>query len=89
MPKRAQGLVALVVAALALWWYLNPSARPVMVADALDELAAEPRETRLYRWRDDDGAWVVADAPPKDGREYEVVDYDYDANVVPSVLPDD
>ncbi len=41
--------------------------------------------TRVYKWRDANGAVHITDEPPPEGTEFEKLEYQNDANVVPSV----
>lgn len=41
--------------------------------------------TPLYKWQNARGEWQVTDEPPPAGVPYEVLRYNLDANVVPSL----
>lgn len=76
-------LVSLAVIAtigVTVYWYFNPQQRPGWVAERLP--TAPTATTKLYRWKDANGQWVVTDEPPASG-EYEVVEYRHDANALP------
>ena len=41
--------------------------------------------TTVYKWRNDQGDWQIADQPPPGGIAYEVLEYNSDTNVMPLV----
>ena len=48
-------------------------------------VSPSPETTRVYRWRDEDGNWQVADKHPGESADYdvEVLEYRNDVNVLP------
>ena len=42
-----------------------------------------PKTTRVYRWRDENGNWQVADRHPGKDVVYEILEYRNDVNVLP------
>ena len=63
-----------------VFWYFNPQGRPSWVSERLPTAASAT--TRLYRWKDANGQWMVTDQAPTEG-DYEVVEYRHDANALP------
>jgi hypothetical protein len=43
-----------------------------------------PERVQAYRWRDADGAWQLSDHPPPAGVDYELIEVDPDANLMPA-----
>lgn len=79
-------LTALIVAAgLAGYGYFYPERLPGWVRAQLPLPATESAPaaaTTLYKWRDAQGHWQIADTPPPTG-EYEKLEVRHDTNVVP------
>ncbi len=38
----------------------------------------------LYKWKNNNGQWIVSDTPPKKGIDYEILQYHPDTNVIPA-----
>jgi len=60
---------------------------PKNIQQQLDRLGAEILSTKtkpLYKWKDNKGQWIVSDTPPKNGTNYETLQYNPDANVIPA-----
>jgi len=88
LPRRQAGRALLwTVSILAIavgvvgYWYANPGKAPGWVRGRLPGIADVTAP--LYRWRDGQGQWQITDQPPQ-GRPYETVTYQRDANVIPS-----
>ena len=64
-----------------VYYYLQPKQAKDLLRDA--NLISEPEITRVYKWRDENGNWHVADKPPPEGTDYETQDYRSDENVLP------
>jgi hypothetical protein len=81
------GVVLLAVAAGAYYVYRNPTVVSSLVDDTpLERVVRETLgTTRLYKWRDATGTVHITDKAPSDGTEFETLEYQNDANVVPSV----
>ncbi len=77
----------LAVAAGAYYVYRNPTVVSPLVEDTpLEGLVRETLgTTRLYKWRDAKGSVHITDQPPPEGTEFEKLEYQNDANVVPSL----
>lgn len=73
-------IAVLAAAGATAYWFYNPQQRPSWLAERLP--TAPEATIKLYRWKDDSGQWVVTDDAPSD-REYEVVEYRHDSNVLP------
>ena len=74
-------LLALVAGAAALL-YFYPDAGGRLL-DGLDMPDFVKKTDRIYKWRDENGAWQLTDRPPPAGIEFEVSDYREDVNVLP------
>lgn len=74
-------LLIMGILAAGVYLYFNPQHRPEFLVSYLP--ASPTSETRLYRWKDENGEWVVSDQLPRDIKDYEVVSYRHDANVLP------
>ncbi len=81
------GIVLVAVAAGAYTVYRHPTVVSSLVEGT--PLESTIRETlgttRVYKWRDANGAVHITDEPPPEGTEFEKLEYQNDANVVPSV----
>lgn len=79
-------LAALVaIAGLAGYGYFYPEQLPGWARAHLPISATKPEpaaSTTLYKWRDAQGHWQIADTPPTEGA-YEKVDIRHDTNVMP------
>ena len=80
-------IVLLAVAAGAYYVYRNPTVVSPLVEDTLLENVVRDTlgTTRLYKWRDAKGTVHIADKPPPEGTKFEKLEYQNDANVVPSL----
>ena len=80
-------IVLLAVAAGAYYVYRNPTVVSPLVEDTpLESIVRDTLgTTRVYKWRDANGTVHITDEPPPAGTEYEKLEYQNDANVVPSV----
>ena len=80
-------VILAVVAAGVFYVYRNPIAVSELVNDTPLEgvVRSTLGTTRVYKWRDAEGAVHITDEPPPEGREFEQLEYQNDANVVPSV----
>lgn len=80
-------IVLAIVAAGTYYVYRNPTVISPLVEDT--PLETTVRETlgttRLYKWRDAKGTVHITDKPPPEGTEFEKLEYQNDANVVPSL----
>ena len=80
-------VVLVAVAAGAYYIFRNPAMVTSLVEGT--PLESTVRETlgttRVYKWRDNDGNWHITDEPPPEGTKFEKLEYQNDANVVPSV----
>ncbi len=84
--RRLVGLVGLaVVGSAAAFGYrhFEPALKTYQPLAPLINPA--PKTTRVYRWRDENGHWQVADSHPGEslGYEVEVLEYRGDVNVLP------
>ncbi len=80
-------IVLAVVAAGAFYVYRNPIAVSELVNDTPLEgvVRSTLGTTRVYKWRDAEGTVHITDEPPPEGTKFEQLEYQNDANVVPSV----
>ena len=80
-------IVLAAVAAGAFYVYRHPIAVSELVNDTPLEgvVRSTLGTTRVYKWRDAEGTVHITDEPPPEGREFEQLEYQNDANVVPSV----
>ena len=77
----------LAVAAGAYYVYRNPTVVSPLVEDTpLESIVRDTLgTTRVYKWRDANGTVHITDEPPPEGTEFEKLEYQNDANVVPSL----
>ncbi len=83
-------LVVIVLAAVgagAYYIYRNPTVVSPLVDDTILERTVRDAlgTTRVYKWRDAEGTVQITDEPPTEGTKFEILEYQNDANVVPSV----
>ena len=83
-------LVVIVLAAVgagAYYIYRNPTVVSPLVDDTILERTVRDAlgTTRVYKWRDTEGTVQITDEPPPEGTKFEILEYQNDANVVPSV----
>ncbi len=80
-------IIFLAVAAGAYYVYRNPTVVSPLVEDTpLESIVRDTLgTTRVYKWRDANGTVHITDEPPPEGTEFEKLEYQNDANVVPSV----
>ena len=80
-------VILAVVAAGVFYVYRNPIAVSELVNDTPLEGAVRSTlgTTRVYKWRDAEGTVHITDEPPSEGTQFEQLEYQNDANVVPSV----
>ena len=80
-------VILAVVAAGVFYVYRNPIAVSELVNDTPLEGAVRSTlgTTRVYKWRDTEGTVHITDEPPPEGTKFEQLEYQNDANVVPSV----
>ena len=80
-------IVLVAVAAGAYYIYRNPTVvSPLVEGTPLESTVRETLgTTRLYKWRDDKGTVHITDKPPPEGTKFEKLEYQNDANVVPSL----
>jgi hypothetical protein len=66
-------------------WYLYQHPEVWRQAeDMAKDVKLMDRHETLYRWTDADGVIQYTDEPPPDDIEYEIVEVDPDANVIPA-----
>lgn len=80
-------VVLVAVAAGAYYVYRNPTVvSPLVEGTPLEgPVRSTLGTTRVYKWRDADGVVQITDEPPPEGTKFEKLEYQNDANVVPSV----
>ena len=80
-------VIVVAVAAGAYYIYRNPTVvSPIVEGTPLEGPVRNTLgTTRVYKWRDADGVVQITDEPPPEGTEFEKLEYQNDANVVPSV----
>ena len=80
-------IVLVAVAAGAYYVYRNPTVvSPLVEGTPLESTVRETLgTTRLYKWRDEKGTVHITDKPPPEGTKFEKLEYQNDANVVPSL----
>jgi hypothetical protein len=80
-------IVVVAVAAGAYYVYRNPTiVSPLVEGTPLESTVRETLgTTRLYKWRDAKGTVHITDEPPPEGTKFEKLEYQNDANVVPSL----
>ena len=80
-------VILAVVATGVFYVYRNPIAVSELVNDTPLEGAVRSTlgTTRVYKWRDAEGTVHITDEPPPEGTNFEQLEYQNDANVVPSV----
>jgi len=80
-------IIVLAVAAGAYYVYRNPTVvSPLVEGTPLERTVRDALgTTRVYKWRDAKGTVHITDEPPPEGTKFEKLEYQNDANVVPSV----
>ncbi len=80
-------IVLVAVAAGAYYVYRNPTVvSPLVEGTPLESTIRDALgTTRLYKWRDTKGTVHITDEPPPEGTKFETLEYQNDANVVPSL----
>jgi hypothetical protein len=80
-------VILVAVAAGAFYVYRNPTVvSPLVEGTPLEgPVRSTLGTTRVYKWRDADGVMQITDEPPPEGTNFEELEYQNDANVVPSV----
>jgi hypothetical protein len=80
-------IVLIAMAAGVYYLYRNPAVVIPLVEGTLLESTVRDTlgTTRVYKWRDAKGAVHITDEPPPEGTKFEKLEYQNDANVVPSV----
>ena len=80
-------IVLIAVAAGAYYVYRNPTVvSPLVEGTPLESTVRETLgTTRVYKWRDAEGVVQITDEPPPEGTKFEKLEYQNDANVVPSL----
>lgn len=79
--RRLLLFILAVIAAGAAYWYVYPDRIPAWLQRV--DLPAARDKTRLYKWENGDGQWMVTDRPPPGDRPYEVLEYRHDVNILP------
>ena len=79
-------LIVLLILALAGIALFAPD-RATPLLSKLGSLNGPAEETRIYKWRDNNGDWQYSNTPPPAGIDYQVQNYRSDANIVPSTRP--
>ncbi len=80
-------IIVVAVAAGAFYVYRNPTVvSPLVEGTPLEgPVRSTLGTTRVYKWRDADGVMQITDEPPPEGTKFEELEYQNDANVIPSV----
>lgn len=80
-------VIVVVVAAGAYYVYRNPTVvSPLVEGTPLEgPVRSSLGTTKVYKWRDANGVVQITDEPPPEGTKFEKLEYQNDANVVPSV----
>ena len=80
-------IIVLAVAAGAYYVYRNPTVvSPLVEGTPLERTVRDALgTTRVYKWRDAKGTVHITDEPPPEETKFEKLEYQNDANVVPSV----
>ena len=63
------------------YYYLHPNELPEWASRT--RFGRDLQTTRVYKWRDDTGAWHITDHPPPPDTQYETERYSRDTNVLP------
>lgn len=82
--KKTLIVLALAAAAAATYLYVEPQWGRSVLRQVRTALPNE-QQTTLYKWQDADGRWQVTSERPAAGVHYEVLRYDHDTNVLPSL----
>lgn len=86
MPSRSTKALLIagtVMAGIAVGIYTDPELSQKVEHEARDLLPATGKTTKLYRWQDAQGLVQISDRPPPAGIEYQIVEYDPSANLMP------
>ena len=80
--KKLIFILAAVLLGIALYIWQDPQLSKKVLHQAEDVVT--PDATTVYKWRDKDGNPVVSNSPPTGDIPYETIQYQHDANVMPS-----
>lgn len=72
-----------VFAGIAVGIYTDPELSRKVEHEARELLPPTDKTTTLYRWQDARGVIQISDQPPPAGVEYQIVEYDPNANLMP------
>jgi hypothetical protein len=72
-----------VIGGIAVGIYTDPDLSRKVEHEARELLPPSGKTTKLYRWQDAKGVVQVSDQPPPPGIEYQIVEYDPNANLMP------
>jgi hypothetical protein len=77
-------ILAAVLTGIGLYVYLDPHLSRQLENSVREALPGQSPSSQVYKWRDRQGQWQITDRPPAEGVPYEVLEYDHDANLMPS-----
>ena len=80
-------VIVILLAIAGAWFYTHPDQWKKLVKDT--PLQPPPTVTTTYKWRDAKGNWQVSDRPPPGDIPYEVLIFNSDTNIVPSLQTGD
>jgi hypothetical protein len=81
--KKVLAVGAAILAGVAVGVYTDPDLSRKVEHEARGLLPTPQKTTTLYRWQDAAGVVQISDRPPPAGIEYETVEYDPNANLIP------
>jgi hypothetical protein len=76
-------VISIILAVAAGYLFLHPEIWQEWVKGT--PLEPPPTVTKMYKWRDTSGQWQLTDRQPDSGIKYEILIYNSDTNIVPSL----
>jgi hypothetical protein len=78
---------SIILAIVGGYLYLHPEIWQQWVKGT--PLEPPPTVTRMYKWQDADGQWQLSDQRPDAGVKYEILIFNSNTNIVPSLPVDE
>ena len=82
--KKVLFVLAAIVTAVVWYVYDDPKLSREIEQEVKQLIPAQPKTTTVYKWQDKNGQWQITDQPPPAGISYETLQYQSDANIMPS-----
>ena len=82
--KKILFILAAILTAVAWYVYHDPQLSREIKKEVDQILPAQQQTTTVYKWQDKAGHWQITDHPPPAGTSFETLEYQSDANIMPS-----